>query len=77
MSVRTLTNISESELFKNMTFNMCIMTDYNKLEEKSDRILQPRRLFEDTGRDEEPWDTPTEDLIKEWRESCSSLCRGT
>lgn len=49
------------------------MAEYNKLEEEADNRLPPRSLFKDTGRDEEPWDTPTEDLIKEWRESCSSL----
>jgi hypothetical protein len=48
-------------------------TEYNKLEEEPETSLPPRRLFEDTGRDEEPWDTSTEDLIKEWRESCSRL----
>lgn len=50
---------------------MCIMTDYKKLEEES--TLGPKCQFEDNKREEEPWDTPTEDLIKAWRESCSSL----
>jgi hypothetical protein len=49
------------------------MTQYNKLQETPDNSLLPRRLFEDTEREEEPWDTSTEDLINRWRESCVSL----